>query len=101
MIDSSKFRPGTIVKTHFSRQRYLVISTPVVVRGIQVLIKVVPIAEKIDNEVCKNGHHLLMPSNAKTKGTICLHMQDTLNCDQLEFVERLNDSLADYVVQNM
>ncbi|WP_406602170.1 hypothetical protein [Lactobacillus helveticus] len=42
-----------------------------------------------------------MPNHAATRGTICLHAQNILNCDQVDFVERLNDSLADYVVKNM
>lgn len=94
-------KPGTIVKAHFSRQKYLVISYPVVIRTLQNLIKVVPISETIGNSPCQHQKHILVPQYAKTKGAICLHAQNILNCDQVDFVEKLNDSLADYVIQNV
>lgn len=100
-MDIRKATPGTIVRAHFTNQKYLVISNPVVIRTIQHLVKVVPISDKTDNHLCKHERHILMPNYAKTKGTICLHAQNILNCDQVEFVERLNGSLADYVVQNI
>ncbi len=100
-MDITKAKPGTIVRAHFSRQKYLVISHPVVIRKIQHLIKVVPISERTDNNLCEEQKRLLMPNHAATRDTICLHAQNILKCDQVDFVERLNDSLADYVVKNM
>lgn len=60
-MDITKAKPGTIVRAHFSRQKYLVISHPVVIQTIQHLIKVVPISERTDNNLCEEQKHLLMP----------------------------------------
>lgn len=95
-MNTANLKTGTVVKTQFSKKKYLVISHPVVIRAIQKLIKVVPISDKI----CNHGSHLLMPESAKTRGNICMHQQDTLNCDQLEFVEYVDKKIAEQVVQN-
>lgn len=97
-MNTKNLKTGTVVKSQFSKKKYLIISHPVVVRAIQKLIKAVPISDK---ESCKKGKHMTMPRQAKTQGVICMHEQDTLNCEQLEFVERLDKDLANSVIQKI
>ena len=92
------FVPGSLIINKHDAKPYLVLSLPSLLRPLQQVIKVAPIERDLLAMKCKKAKHIVLPTTAKVKGIICLHQEKTLNCTDLQFVDKLNDPLLTYVL---
>lgn len=99
-MTSLNLTPGAIVKPKYGDTHFLVVSMPLVVRTLN-QVKVVPIAENLKDLMCDKLPHIIVPSNLATKGVICLHHEEVAFCDDVHYVERINDKLLTYIMSQL
>ena len=92
------FVPGSLIINKSDAKPYLVLSLPSLLRPLRQVIKVAPIERDLLAMKCSKAKHIVLPTTAKIKGIICLHQEKTLNCNGLQFVDKLNDPLLTYVL---
>ena len=95
------FVPGSLIINKFDAKPYLVLSLPSLSRPLRQVIKVAPIERDLLAMKCNKAKHIVLPTTAKIKGIICLHQEKTLNCNDLQFVDKLNDPLLTYVLSQV
>ena len=92
------FVPGSLIINKSDAKPYLVLSLPNLLQPLRQVIKVAPIERDLLAMKCNKAKHIVLPTTAKIKGIICLHQEKTLNCNGLQFVDKLNDPLLTYVL---
>lgn len=92
------FVPGSLIINKSDAKPYLVLSLPSLLQPLRQVIKVAPIERDLLAMKCNKAKHIVLPTTAKIKGIICLHQEKTLNCNGLQFVDKLNDPLLTYVL---
>ena len=95
------FVPGSLIINKSDAKPYLVLSLPSLSRSLRQVIKVAPIERDLLAMKCNKAKHIVLPTTAKIKGIICLHQEKTLNCNNLQFVDKLNDPLLTYVLSQV
>lgn len=95
------FVPGSLIINKSDAKPYLVLSLPSLLRPFRQVIKVAPIERDLLAMKCNKAKHIVLPTTAKIKGIICLHQEKTLNCNNLQFVDKLNDPLLTYVLSQI
>lgn len=93
--------PGTIVISKFDAKPYLVLSMPSYLRPLQLIVKVAPIKYDFSKLKCPHNPHIILPTNLKTKGIICIHKEETLNCTDIKIVEALSEPLKTYTLSHV
>lgn len=101
MVLNIAYTPGSIISHRQTNQRYLVVSIPMLLRSLQKVVKVIPINKDMNCQECSKQDHLPIPTYLQTKGILCLHKEDKINCQDINFVERLNDKLTNYVLDQI
>lgn len=92
------FVPGSLIINKSDAKPYLVLSLPSLLQPLRQVIKVAPIERDLLAMKCNKAKHIVLPTTVKIKGIICLHQEKTLNCNDLQFVDKLNDPLLTYVL---
>lgn len=100
-VTQLSFVPGSLIISKHDAKPYLVLSLPSLLRPLQQVIKVAPIERDLLAMKCKKAKHIVLPTTSKVKGIICLHQEKTLNCTDLQFVDKLNDPLLTYVLSQV
>lgn len=95
------FVPGSLIINKSDAKPYLVLSLPSLLRPLRQVIKVAPIERDLLAMKCDKAKHIVLPTTAKIKGIICLHQEKILNCNNLQFVDKLNDPLLTYVLSQV
>ena len=95
------FVPGSLIINKSDAKPYLILSLPRPLRPLKQVIKVAPIERDLLEMKCNKAKHIILPTTAKIKGIICLHQEKNLNCNDLQFVDKLNDPLLTYVLSQV
>lgn len=98
MTDKLPFTPGSIVINKRDAKPYLVLSMPSLLRPLQHILKAAPIKYDFSKLKCNKNPHIIVPTNLSTKGIICLHQEATLNCSDIQLVEKLPEPLKTYAL---
>lgn len=95
------FVPGSLIINKSDAKPYLVLSLPSLLQPLKQVIKAAPIERDLLAMKCKKAKHIVLPTTVKVKGIICLHQEKTLNCADLQFVDKLHDPLLTYVLSQI
>lgn len=84
------FKPGAIVNQ--DGKNYLMVNAI----GSK-FVMAIPITSKYNSLDCSHSGHIIIPSNLKTAGIMCLHQLIMIKNKNLKYIEEINGLLLSYI----